>query len=395
MRNRTAVLAAAAALAATALVGSTTTGATAQQQEQQERNTVPVSEVVPDDDLARMTEQQPLVAAADKIRWAQENAGFAGFTGIGLEEGRVALWWKGAIPATMRKAIGEARRIAPVRVVEADYSFGELKTASARLQEQLAEDPSLGHTVKIPTDGSGLVLAREGTSIARSAVQSRAIASDAAGVPVSTVVEEPLQEASRQSDSPPWWGGSIILKDNGVYCTSGFGVTDSSGAEYILTAEHCGTAGERFSTGSGAYIGTPVKARDDHDVMLIQTSDVQNYTYTGNQGSNVGVRVDGWDWTYPGEYLCQSGFTSAGATGGPVCNIKVLFYWNDSEDLVEGEQMDGQEAARSGDSGGPLYAGSASGGTIAKGTVTRSGGSRIGFQDFGTAWRDFGIWIAS
>ncbi|MDX3453335.1 hypothetical protein PV396_15505 [Streptomyces sp. ME02-8801-2C] len=33
----------------------------------------------------------------------------------------------------------------------------------------------------------------------------------------------------------------------------------------------------------------------------------------------------------------------------------MLFYWNDSEDLMEGEQMDGQEAARSGDSGGPLY----------------------------------------
>lgn len=392
MRNRTAVLAAAAALAATALVGTTTTGATAQQPD---RNAVPISEVVPGDDLAKMAEQRPLVAAADKIRWAQERGGFTGFTGIGLEEGRVALWWKGAIPATMEKAIAEARRTAPVRVVEADYSLGELKTASARLQTELAEDPSLGHTVKIPTDGSGLVLATDAKSTARGDARKQAVASDVAGVPVRTVEEEPLQERSRQSDWQPWAGGAIIMKDNGVYCTSGFGVRDASGAQYLLTAEHCGKAGERFSTGTGSYVGTPVKARDDHDIMLVQTADVENTMYTGNQTSNNVVRVDGWDWTYAGEYLCQSGYTSAGATGGPVCNIKVLFFYNDSEDLVEGEQMDGQTAVRGGDSGGPLYSGSASGGAIAKGTVTRGAGARVGFQDFGTAWRDFGVWIDS
>ncbi len=60
-------------------------------------------------------------------------------------------------------------------------------------------------------------------------------------------------------------------------------------------------------------------------------------------------------------------------------------------------QVDGQIAVRPGDSGGPLYSASASGGAIAKGinnyTYTNDR-TIVGFQDFGTATRDYGIWIA-
>ncbi|XVS67457.1 hypothetical protein ACQPYE_15780 [Actinosynnema sp. CA-299493] len=91
--------------------------------------------------------------------------------------------------------------------------------------------------------------------------------------------------------------------------------------------------------------------------------------------------------------MCRSGITSARTTGAPVCDIKVLFFYADREDLVEGEQVNGQPAARVGDSGGPVYGPSSSGGVIAKGTVTRAAGARIGFQDFRTANRDFGVYI--
>jgi hypothetical protein len=103
--------------------------------------------------------------------------------------------------------------------------------------------------------------------------------------------------------------------------------------------------------------------------------------------------VRGWGDVYTGEILCQSGVTSARETGNPVCNIKVLFFYADREDLVEGEQLNGQPAARPGDSGGPVYGPAAGGGVIAKGTVTRTAGARIGFQDFRTANRDFGVYI--
>ncbi|WP_239062096.1 hypothetical protein [Streptomyces sp. SID13031] len=65
----------------------------------------------------------------------------------------------------------------------------------------------------------------------------------------------------------------------------------------------------------------------------------------------------------------------------------MLFFYNDREDLVEGEQMNGQDAARG---GGPVYS-RGDAGLIANGTVTRGAGPRIGFQDFATANRDFGV----
>jgi len=122
----------------------------------------------------------------------------------------------------------------------------------------------------------------------------------------------------------------------------------------------------------------------------VPTSSVDGYVYVGNPTDNVVGLVEGWGWTFVGEYLCQSGVTTSRQLGRPVCNLKVLFYYADREDLVEAEQTEGQTAARPGDSGGPIYSVSASGKLVAKGTTTRTAGARLGFQDYGTAWRDFG-----
>ncbi|GLF99623.1 chymotrypsin family serine protease [Streptomyces yaizuensis] len=392
MRRGTALLATGAALAATVLATVAGTSATAQQSG---KDVVDIARTLPAQELRKMTEQRPLVAAASAIRKEVERGGHTGYTGIGLEEGRVALWWKGPLPAQVERVVDQARRTAPVRVAPARYSLAELKKASERLQGELRRDPSLGHSVKIATDGSGLVLATasDAAATARASAPARRGAVASAGVPVRTVQEQPLVERSRDDDSFPWSGGALLKNNGAPNCTSGFGVRNASGAQYILTAEHCGKAGDRYTNGRDQYIGTPGPANDPHDIMLIPTSQVDNFMYTGGRNDERGVRVDGWDWVFPGEYLCQSGVTSAGVTGGPVCNLKVLFFYNDSEDLVEAEQMNGQIAARGGDSGGPVYSAAASGGAIAKGTVTRSAGARLGFQDFGTAFRDFGVWI--
>ncbi len=329
----------------------------------------------------RMERQRPLVAAASRIRWEIERRAYPGFAGIALEDTQVALWWKGAVPASMAAVVSQARRTAPVRVRTAAHSLAELRAAAATIR---AADPGSVDAVKFPADGSGLVL---GVSpAARAAVPQ-------VDVPVTIVHEEPLRPVSREDDSAPWSGGAQIRNGNS-YCTSGFGVRNSSNARYVLTAAHCGQTGNRITDGRGEWIGDVGPRHQDHDVALIPTSNVDDQIYVGGANSNATRVVDGWDWTFVGEYLCQSGVTSAFETGGPVCNIKVLFYYDDREDLVEAEQMNGQPAARGGDSGGPIYSNSASGGVIAKGTVTRSAGPRLGFQDFGTAYRDFGVWIA-
>lgn len=339
----------------------------------------------------RMARQRPLVAAASAIRWEIERDAYPGFAGIALEDAQVALWWKGAVPAGMSTVVARARRHAPVKVRTAAHSLRELRAAAAKVRATTDVSPTGPlHAIKIPADGSGLVLAapigiRTATAVPEVAVSVT--------VPVTVVQEEPLRPVSRENDWAPWSGGAQI-RNGGSYCTSGFGVRNSANARYILTAAHCGQTGNRITDGQGEWIGDVGPRHQDHDIALIPTSNVDDQIYVGGSNSDTTRVVEGWDWTFVGEYLCQSGVTSAFQTGGPVCNIKVLFYYDDREDLVEAEQMNGQQAARGGDSGGPIYSNGANGGVVAKGTVTRSAGPRLGFQDFGTATRDFGIWIA-
>jgi len=333
-------------------------------------------------DWDRMLAQQPLIRAADIVQAEVLRGEHVGFAGIVLEDDHVDLWWKGAVPSEVAAVV--AKSAVPVEIQSARHSNAELR-AAADVIDARRDAKSAVHAVKIPADGSGLVL---GTTSAPAAAAFTSLVR----VPVRVVVEEPLAPVSRQNDSPPWKGGATIVLGNAA-CTSGFSVRNGANERFLLTAGHCGNPGVRVTDPTGEFIGNAGSKHGDHDIMLIPTGNVVNQQYVGGGDSNSVEIVRGWGDVYTGEYLCQSGVTSARETGNPVCNIKVLFFYADREDLVEGEQMNGQPAARPGDSGGPVYGPASGGGVIAKGTVTRTAGARIGFQDFRTASRDFGVYI--
>jgi hypothetical protein len=333
-------------------------------------------------DTARIQQQRPLVAAATAIRWEVERQAYPGYAGIVLGDNDVTLWWKGTVPAPLRQIIKNTA--APVRIKAADFSINELKAAAAELRGKWQSSAGPIQAIKLAPDGSGLVVSTSGNA-------RLAAAPPQIGVPVSVVHEPALQATSRDDDWAPWKGGATIVNTNqSTACTSGFGVY-SGGAPYILTAAHCGQVGHRFQDATGEFIGNVGPRNQAHDVELVPTSSVDGWVYVGTPTDNVAAAVEGWGWTFVGEYLCQSGVSSSRELGRPVCNLKVLFYYADEEDLVEAEQTEGQPAARPGDSGGPIYSVSAGGKLVAKGTVTRTAGARIGFQDYGTAWRDFNI----
>ncbi|MFJ6671862.1 hypothetical protein ACIQMJ_12210 [Actinosynnema sp. NPDC091369] len=340
----------------------------------------------------RAQAQRPLVEAAETVRAEVERGANAGYAGIVLGEHDVTVWWKGDVPAAITAAVGRASRKAAVRVERAAHSEAELSAAAAEVRQWLDTHPDSGfHGVKSPGDGSGLVLAAH-PGVGAATATGLAMLGERVDVPLAVRHEEPLREVSRQNDSPPWWGGARTWNQTASsLCTSGFGVRDGSNRRYLLTAEHCGQPGHRIADRTGEYIGTVSQGHDDHDIALIPTSS-EDYVYVGGGDSNSGVKVVGWGHVFVGQHLCQSGVTSAEQTGGPVCDLKVIFFWQDREDLVEAEQVQGLTSARPGDSGGSVYS-AGSGGVVANGTVTRAGGARIGFQDFATANRDFGVTI--
>jgi streptogrisin D len=348
-----------------------------------------------------MIEQRPLVRAARIIRWEVERGQYAGYASVVIEDKGVALWWKGAMPRRMAEAVAEAAMIAPVRIARAEHSLAELKAAAAQIRAHVFPGSTV-QAIKFDPTGAGLILSVDERNAAKALFdfdpqQATSFITQSlpeVDVPMRVTFEAPLTPVSRDNDQSPWSGGARIVNTTiGAGCTSGFGVRNGSG-NHILTAGHCGSPGHRFTDGQGEFIGNVGPRNQTHDVLLIPTPNANNRIYVGGANSNTTKLVSGFDNVFIGELLCQSGVTSANATGAPVCNLRVLFFYQDPEDLVEAEQINGQIAARPGDSGGPVYS-DQGGSVIAKGTTTRVAGSRLGFQDFITANRDFGVEIAN
>lgn len=344
----------------------------------------------PSAEQSRMVEQRPLVDAATVVRSGVEDLGTDGLASIVIEEESVAVWWQGgraALPDPVAEVIEQAEQVAPVRVADAAYSQAELLAASAELENRLSSDPHF-HGIKAEPDGSGLIVAFDR---AAPAATTRTLSD--AGVSARASVEEALQPVSRGDDSPPWSGGAQIINTSiGAGCTSGFGV-DTPDGPAILTAGHCGESGDSITDGGGESIGSVGADNNNFDVLVIPTDSVDNKIYVGGGDSTEQRTVTSGGAPFVGERVCQSGNTSANSVGGPICNMEVQFEHTDSQRLWEATQLDGETAARPGDSGGPVYLDNGDGTVTARGTTTRVAGSGFGFAGFEKSQQEFDVSI--
>jgi streptogrisin D len=344
-------------------------------------------------------------SAANLIRWAVERGDGAGFTATALADSGVILWWKGALPEDIRQAVEEARRIAPVTVRSAAHSLAELEDASAKLIPYLEAHPDGAfHGVEIPADGSGLVMSADAAKVKTVQLAADRLAEvPSVGIPLTTVVRPRPRFRGRLNDSPPWYGGARMYNMDSArfrpyMCSTGFGVRDGSGRQYILTATHCATPPDRILDGARQSLGTASRQNWQHDVLLIHVSFAGGRIFDGGVGTGEFTKgFSGWNWTHVGDYLCQSPSVT-----GVLCGIRVtdrlantLCDYDSDNDYVCATDLilartTRNPAAAYGDSGGPVFA--LDGSRVrAVGTITGSVGANLYFQDFGTAWRDFGI----
>jgi hypothetical protein len=350
-----------------------------------------VADAATDSGVARARAQRPLIDAATVVRAAVEGGSGDGLSSIVIEDAGVAVFWKGgqaALPAGVAAAVRDATRIAPVRVADAAYSRTDLLAASATLEDRLTGNPRV-HGIAAKPDGSGVVVDLE--PAAPGTAQTLSSLPADAGVPV-TVDETPrMRPTSRLDDRSPWSGGAKVLI-NGAACTSGFGTNSPQGPTMIIAA-HCGNTGDRLTDAQGETIGTIGGVDKDLDITIVPTNAISNKIYVGGRDSGEQRTVVGAGAPFVGELLCQSGKSSAEATGAPVCNLRVEFEDTDATRLWEARQLDGQIGARPGDSGGPVYSDRGDGTVIARGTLTRSAGSNIGFAGFEKYEQKFGVSI--
>jgi hypothetical protein len=162
-------------------------------------------------------------------------------------------------------------------------------------------------------------------------------------------------------------------------CSTAFAVT-INGADYLLTAAHCGGINTYWDVtdwyhggpGDGLYLGTESNRIAADDTAIIRVNSTQPDIYDKGWNSTVSERVIGAVDTYRNSWICTEGATSGARCAGQV-------YFADATIYIDGLGWLNHESGASssahltagGDSGGPVIVNSPYAGDVyATGTIT-------------------------
>ena len=351
--------------------------------------------------LTLMAAQQPLTAARQRIEAAQGSVdqGLAGLA-IDVPHNAITVHWHGNIPAAVVAEIDRARsRGIAVTVLPSAYSRAQFETEMNRLVARSTAEANRQHTtpliasVRIRDDFSGIDIGVAGSPTAvASAFAARAGGGDlSSSMPVSTHHEElAVPMATRQADAPPFKGGAAMVSaTTGGGCSTGWAVHDSSSRKYILTAAHCGW--DNWDTYTKVFsLGRTSNITYSYDAQIIPTGST-NVIYIGSSiadagGVNQSTRqVVGVLPIGQGTQLCADGAYSGlqcssitVTSSGPL--VTSVFdadkQWRNAS-LWEAKSGTSNTIAGQGDSGGPVFGVTGSGGSLilAGGTIATGMGS--------------------
>lgn len=351
-----------AAADATASNGSIATTAASIKQSKPEPEPSPSDSLNPAD-RALLARQEPLVKAADRLQpLLHKEIGFAGLV-LAAERSGITLYWKGAVPRSITDEIDRIHKqwasAVRITVSPAEYSLDQLNAEASRL---VTTRLPYGRLVAVGplSDGSGLRVRVE--------LDGSHTSPPPIGSPVHLDVETGPAPApsSRWSDAPPFWGGAVAQRPAEelgfvISCTSGFGVR-SGLHQYLMTAAHCGSVGDFWTTPAVVAVGTTTFDDNSHETMLIEVSAAGPRIYdggtdpTGGGAGEINKSVAQYGTNYVGLYVCQSGAFSGTRCGIRVTQTNVTYYlesvWVTSG--VIAEKDDRTNAAGHGDSGGPV-----------------------------------------
>ncbi|GAA2192700.1 hypothetical protein [Micromonospora lupini] len=299
-----------------------------------------------------------------------------------------------------------------IELKQGRHTLRELKSASERLiNEQQRTDLSI-ESVAVPADGSALtVRARDVVRVAEaltpSAVARRPVA-ELVGVP--TVVEPApaTADVSRRRDTPQWISGAALTRpgttqSQGYDCSSGLPARrNSDGRSFLITAAHCFansvTVYTGWEGGGRNKIGVTTARSDYYDAVAIDTSSTgttASRTWDGKPGNYTVNDVTSSALSYAGDWVCHTGYVS-----GVVCGVQVTkswLTWVGSNGIthggVEGQQRDGLQAVRGGDSGGLVFNVSANV-RQARGIASAGNGTMMRWTEAPAIFNVFGMSLA-
>lgn len=139
---------------------------------------------------------------------------------------------------------------------------------------------------------------------------------------------------SRDNDISPFIAGDYLLginSEGGAACSAGIPVEDSSGEDYLITANHCFYLGTEVYTKNGTTrVGYPDRYAAAIDAERIDTTNSNgqgSLAIEGNNNSGSGIigypivgNTPGWS---AGMEVCQNGISSYDDAGRVPCDITV------------------------------------------------------------------------
>lgn len=203
--------------------------------------------------------------------------------------------------------------------------------------------------------------------------------------------------SSRDSDSPPFWGGAYWSSSTGKACTTGFAWTVGS-TSAMLTAAHCISTGGSASYPTYANVGTVASASEENwsdtngtqyytgqsvsrgDVALIRytTRASDPYIYDGAAGTSThtGVARMTTRRREVGDSVCVNGVTTGGWCGAVTQVGADILYLADGTNVwarhVDEADAVGWTCPTHGDSGAPVFVNRSDGNVDAAGILSGS-----------------------
>lgn len=209
------------------------------------------------------------------------------------------------------------------------------------------------------------------------------LAADAGPVAAADIVAvngDPITPVSRENPQAPYPGGiptRVSTRSSGWDCTAAFGVRNASGTEFLLTAEHCYNVGNNVRAMNGNNIGNVQAVDVEFDAALIR-ADAQSGVWVNDDYM---FQVRSQQWSFEGEYVCQSGYTSyPNRCQIQIVNDYIQYDLGDGKGTrtgVEGWQCSGCSSVAHGDSGGPVWSIRSSDGYVAARGVVSAGSTPV------------------
>ncbi|GLZ79486.1 hypothetical protein Afil01_42930 [Actinorhabdospora filicis] len=355
---------------------------------------------------------EPLRRVADAVDAAGRDTGAAYYAGVVLDANHGAVLAHLTDPSRKGALLAAARRLDKgadfglLRFERAAYTRARLGAARDRV---LAERASLGldvESIVVAPTGSGLTLRVRDLAAAPAGLRA---APELFGVSVR--VEQAAAaggDTSRRRDTTSWIGGAALsgsgtTAGDGWLCTSGIPArANSDNRSYLITAAHCFGSGQDVWTGWENYgrnrIGYVSGVNDWWDAAAIDTSSTGTtaaWVWEGGQDSTVDRQISGIRYSYQGDWVCHSGFSS-----GQVCDIHVInqdVTWTGENGKghrgVEAAKDTPGDAARPGDSGGTVWTTTGSSRQV-RGIVSWGGRSLVRWTEATDILGSFGMHIA-